>query len=182
MRINKLSFTLLASACLLSACWEKNADTENSIRYDEGGISFDYPGNWEITENVTNEDYQYLFIEAPGDAILKIEIYPEELSGDLSWFVELEIEAFREAVPKIAKLGQHKEEVEIKKTINGRELDGYRYEFDISVLGMDVPHVQEFFTFGSQSHSAYVVTQVASEDLDKVENGFEQVLATFNIE
>lgn len=163
----------------LVGCSENEADIDGKKRYEQDGVSFDFPGNWKITDDVEEGGYRYLFVETPGDAIVKIKIYSNDQSFSLSEFVELDIESLKSEMPYLFKLDEKSEIVKIQKTIGNKTLDGYKFQFNLSVLGINVPHVQEYYMFKSDSESAYILNQVAVEDLDKVEAGFSQILGSF---
>ncbi|WP_394225186.1 hypothetical protein [Pseudoalteromonas spongiae] len=173
---------ILVLLFFISACSEKPADMNNQLKYEKDGLSFSYPANWEVTEDFVNEDVRFVFVESPGDAIIKIEVYPTEQSFELKEFVELDVEALMKEIPSILELDSDNEIKEIKTSINGTEFHGLKYEFNISVVNIDVPHVSESYSFPSHEKVAYLTNQVAKEDLGKVNGGFKQVLATFKIE
>jgi len=154
---------------------------QNQLEYEKDGLSFSYPANWEVTEDTENEDIRFVFVESPGSAIIKIEVYPKEQSFKLKEFVELDVEALIKEIPSILALDGDNKIEKIKTSINGVELNGYKYEFNISVVNIDVPHISEFYSFPSLKKVAYLTNQVATEDLEKVNGGFKQVLATFKL-
>ena len=174
-------FNVLVLMFFISSCSEKEADVEHLLEYEKDGLSFSYPANWEVTEDTESDYFRFVFVESPGNAIVKIEVYPVEDSFDLREFVDLDIEALINEIPSmIAVDGSNKVE-EINTVINGAGFNGYRFDFNISIVNIDVPHVSEFYAFPSLKKVAYVTNQVAIEDLDKVEGGFKQVLATFKL-
>jgi len=170
----------LTFSFLIAACSERPADLETKRIYEKQGLSFSYPGNWEVTEDSVNEGVRFIFIESPGAAITKIEVYPKEESFDLKEFVELDIEAIKDGMPNILDLDDNNAE-EIATSINGIKFDGYKYEFNISIVSIDVPHIAEFYLHSSELKNAYLTSQVAAEDFEKVKEGFGQILSTFNL-
>lgn len=173
---------ILVLLFFISACSEKPADMKNQLEYKKGGMSFSYPANWEVTEDTENEDVRFVFVESPGNAIIKIEVYPKDQSFEIKEFVELDVEALIKEIPSILDLDGENEIKEVKTSINGTEFSGLRYEFNISIVNIDVPHVSESYSFSSHEKVAYLTNQVATEDLEKVNGGFKQVLSTFKIE
>ena len=85
-------------------------------------------------------------------------------------------------MPEIFKLSDKGEIVDSQIPIGNNVLKGYKYEFNLSVLGIDVPHVTEYYMFQSKTESAYISNQVAVEDLSKVTDGFIQILHNFDIQ
>ena len=162
-------------------CSEKRADVDDNERYKRNGISFDYPGNWKVTEDTEIDGFRYLFVETPGDAIVKVEIYANKDSFSLLDFVHLDIESFNSEMKGIFKVGEKSEIAATKKTVGNNVFDGYEQKFDITILGVEVPHIKEFYLLKSDTVSAYIVYQVVTEDLGLVEGGFAQILGSFKV-
>ncbi len=175
--------TLLVSIILvfLFGCGERNADIKNSNSYSKDGVSFEYAGNWKVTEDVEGGGYRYIFVESPGAAISRIEIYPKEASFSLLEFVKLDIEQLKASMPKVFGLSEKDEIRVIKKPFEGKAYTGYEYKFNLSLLGVDVPHISEFYMFQSETEKAYISNQVAVEDLDKVKDGFMLIVKDFEV-
>jgi len=165
----------------ISSCSEKQADIINTKIYEVAHLSFSYPANWEVTEDIENEGVRFLFIESPGDAIIKVEVYDNGESFDLKEFVRLDIDAFKQEVPSILNLAEGKI-TPISRQYNQKEFNGYRYEFNISIANIDIPHVSDFFISVSPKKTAYITNQVAIEDLGKVSSGFKLVLSSFKLQ
>ncbi|WP_444995846.1 hypothetical protein [Aliikangiella sp. IMCC44359] len=176
--INAFAFLLLFF--LVAACSEKKADLEKQKTYEKQGLSFTYPANWKVTEDSVNEGVRFIFIESPGAAITKIEVYPKEESFDLKEFVKLDIDAIKQGMPGIFDLDDNTME-QIETFINGISFGGYKYEYNVSVVNIDIPHISEFYLYSSELKNAYITNQVAVEDFEKVKEGFRLVLSTFNL-
>ena len=181
-----LSYLLIAvlgvARSLLAACYERLADLDKPQTYQQDGISFVYPGNWKVTEDTTIEHARFIFLESTAEAIIKVEIYPIEESYELEEFVELDIESLQAEYPKIFNISNSHSVSPIVTPLSNIDLDGYQYEFTISLLGVDVPHVSNYYQFNSETLSAYVSQQVAVDDLGKVVGGFHLVLDSFKVE
>jgi len=176
----KAKFCLLAFlAYFVSAC-EMNADLSQPEAYSRNGISFSLPGNWSVTEDAEENGFRYLFVETPGDAIIFISTYRKEDAGSLREHVEWTIQNTIDEMP----FGSRTEGTitRTQRVIDQRKFDGYKNEFIASVVGFEVPHVTEFYRFDSETRSAYFLTQVAVEDMDKVSGGFDLVLSTFKLQ
>jgi len=163
----------------LIAC-EKQADLGQPVKYLNNGISFSLPGNWSVTEDSTAGGFRYLFVETPGDAIIFIYIYPKENSPPLREFALWAIESSVQELPLGSRTEGNLQEV--NKIIGGRTYTAYKNEFVVSLLGINVPHITEFYGFQAKTGTAYISSQVATEDLSKVQEGFELVVSTFNIQ
>ncbi len=181
--MSKFEYALFISIALvfMSGCGERRAEIKSSNNYSNNGVSFQYPGSWSVTGDLEDEGYRYIFVESPGDAISKIEIYPKGASFSLLEFVKLDIENLKSNMPKIFSLKGNGEISEAIMSVEGKTIAGYKYMFNLSVLGVNVPHVSEFYMFQSDTESAYINNQVAVEDLDKVKSGFIQIVRSFEV-
>ena len=175
-----LKHSILAIAlCLVSAC-EREADLDNLAEYSNGDMKFTMPGNWAVTEDVEEDGFRYLFIETSGDAIVVITAYPLEDSIPLRDYVDWTIESSVEEFP----IGSRDagSVMEIRKPVADRVYGGFRNEFVVTLAGIEVPHTATYFGFATKRRAAYISTQVATEDLDKVDRGFDLVISTFELQ
>lgn len=172
---------LLTIIITLASCTEHQADIENVKQYENNGITFEYPGNWEVSEDIEESGFRYLFVEAPREAILKIEIYPKKESFTLLEFIDLDIKGFESEVPTGFTISDKSAITKTQKLVSGKLSTGYKYSFNLSALGTDVPHVQEYYMLNTDSKSVYVMTNVADEDLHLEETGFELILKTIKL-
>jgi len=174
------NYIALSLFCILTFGCERQADLTNVKKYAKDGVSFSIPGNWKVTEDINNHGFRYLFVETSGNAIITVNIYPKEHSISFQKYVEKIIEGSIKEFP----LGTRTKGTvsELASSFEGRTLHGYKNEFVVSLAGVNVPHEQVFYSFNSDLQIAYVSSQVATEDLSKVKNGFELVLSTFGIQ
>jgi hypothetical protein len=163
----------------LGAC-EKQADLNNIEQYTKDGVSFSIPGNWSVTEDIEEDGFRYVFVETSGDAIVTVNTYLKEKSFPLREYVEWTIESSTNEMP----VGSRNEGTisEIQTLIDEQTFQGYKNQFVVSLAGIEVPHIAEFYAKGSNSKIAYISSQVANEDLSKVQKGFELILSTFSIQ
>lgn len=177
--IHRLKYVaVLLSLLMLLGCGEKKADTTHPVLYSKDGVSFNMPGNWQVTEDEQEEDIRYLFIETPGDALMVIHVFgatneAPRLEEYTEFFIRESMNNMPIASRDMGATGA------ISKILNDQEFTGFRNEFTASFLGQQVPHTVEFFSVNTEARIAYLTTQVATEDLEKVEKGFEQILASF---
>lgn len=181
-----LSYLLVAilgaALSVLPACSERLADLDKPKTYQQDGVSFVYPGNWKVTEDTTIENARFIFLESTAEAIIKVEIYPFDESYELEEFVELDIESLNEEYPKMFNISNSHAVSPTVTSLANVDLEGFKYEFTISLLGVDVPHVSSYYQFNSETQAAYISQQVSVEDLGKVVGGFHLVLESFKIE
>ena len=165
---------------LLCAC-ENNADLKNTKDYAKDGLTFTMPGNWNVTEDSDAEGYRYLIVETPGDAILTVNIFPKDesslhLKEYVDWFIEETINNF--------PIGSRDEGImtKISYSDGDKQFNGFKNEFTVSLVGVDIPHIAMFSTKESNLKIAYIHSQVAVEDLAKTEQGFELIQSSFMLE
>jgi hypothetical protein len=59
----------LSFLSLFTGCGETQADLSTPKTHKSGAVTFDYPKNWRITEDLVTPEIHYLFVETPGDAL-----------------------------------------------------------------------------------------------------------------
>jgi hypothetical protein len=169
---------LLLSIFLLfwcfSGCFEQAADISIPKDYDSNQISFKYPKNWEITQDYYTPAVHNLFVETAGDALVILQSYQSDLAEDLESFSKSFSASSRTDNPiGEASLG-HKFENIPKEA-------GYewiREQFEISLLGVSVPHRRIYGTKKIADRQIFLIFQVATEDYSKAEPGFRLIRDT----
>jgi len=173
-------FALYALALFgLFGC-ERVADISSPIKYENEGISFSYPRNWKVTEDVRRQDFRYIFIESPGDAIFIVQIYSRNDAVSFNEFVRW----FSSQSKKETPVGKMEDNTfsTVEKTTHGEGVKGVKENFSMTLLGTQVPHIREYYTIDSNDEVAFLVGQAATEDLSKTEPGFDLILSSFVIE
>lgn len=175
-----LSFATLALLFVFSAC-EPAADISSPQKYAKDGLSFTYPGNWNITEDSVEDEVRTLFVETPGDAIFIVQVFAATDAVDTETLARTysdEITAalpIGKASPGVFKPLQHKYK-------DGRVLDGVQENQMMEFLGEKVPHTRAYFQVTSQTRSAMLLCQVATEDLAKARPGCDQIIESFKLD
>ena len=156
---------------------EKKADISSPKFYEKNKVSFSYPKNWRITEDVEETEMRYIFIETPGDAIFIIQIYSKEEALSLSEYAEWSSEEARKQTP----LGMRPKGKfsEIEKKFQSKKLKGIREYMNIIVLSESVPHITDYYKVEYGDKAVFLICQVAVEDLKMVKPGFEIILKSF---
>ena len=120
---------------------EEEADLANPKTHRSEGLSFAYPGNWEIDAHQNTGPY-IPFSRIPlGDAIVILQIYPIEIANDLKTFAR----EFSENAAFSSALGSVQDSVLTELPSQG----GYawmREEFDIEVALLLRPFPISVFT------------------------------------
>jgi len=165
---------ILALALMLVGCGESEADVGNPQHYSKDGVEFDYPGNWEVTDDAQNAEGRYLLIESPGDALMMIHIY----SGSDA----LGIQAFASNFAKLAEENTPIGDVTASTFSNVTHSGGYEElteQMSITVLGETVPLTRTYRRKAIGSNVCVLVGHVVDEDRSLVVGGFEQVFSSF---
>ncbi|MEM7152582.1 MAG: hypothetical protein AAF799_07060 [Myxococcota bacterium] len=165
---------------------EPDADVEHPKSFSHSGLSFSYPGNWEVeAEQETIEDIGVttLTVESSGSALLMIvqyqpsgefgEDYAEEFLDD----VVKEMAATADGAFTVKSLGVQ----DATRTLFGREVRGRQKALSTSMLGEKVPHTQRAFVVDLEDRSVVTYSQIADEDAKKARPGFELVLDSLAI-
>jgi hypothetical protein len=179
MKIKRILFALLFLVPLL-AC-EKNAEISTPKKYNKEGISFNYPSNWEITEDAFSDGVYQISVETPGNAIFLMMIYKETNAVvPLDKFSKL----FSEAFAEVLFLGKSSTSsftpvTRVKKQWNSA---GIREKFDISILKLVIPYEREFHSIKKSGKVGYLISQAEVEEMPHVEPGFNLIRETFLIE
>ena len=172
--MNALKFVFSAAiTTLLASCGEPPADLSKKETYSSNGLTFQYPGNWEVTEDETVLEFRYIFVETPGDALVILQSYPKDLSEDLEAFAKDFSATAAEETPMADVITRS---MEAKP-----EADGFQWmmeKVDITLLGETIPHVRYYATKPIGDRQIYLIQQVSTEDLNKVKQGFELVQKT----
>jgi len=169
---------ILMVAITLWGC-ERGADVSSPAQYNKSGISFSYPGNWEVVEDVEESDFRYLTVESPGDAIFIIAVYQKQDALPLKDYVKEFSAMTREEMP-IGDIGESSF-ASINKLAVPNSKEGIQEKVPMRLLGVEVPHVREYYLVESGDKVAFLISQVATEDLGHVEPGFKLIFDKFKI-
>jgi hypothetical protein len=175
---------------LLVAACETTPDLAHPKSYAKDGISFQHPGNWLVSEDVTTAGvytYRYLFVESPGSALVAASIYTPPSDESVEEFA---VEFRRRLIQGIddralleASRSSTRSEVgvPVRAVVMGAARDGVEHALAASALGEVVPHRFRAFKVELRSTTIFLVVQAASEDWPLVAPGFDLVLATFEV-
>ena len=176
---NTVKIFALASILIFTTSCQQAADISNPVSYDKAGIKFDYPGNWNITEDDQLEDVRFVILESPGDGIFIIQVYLAEdavlIREYVDWFTEA---AIKETPIFERTVGDY---TKIEETIDGEIVSGLRQKFSINVFKLAVPHVSEYYRLEKNNKVAFLISQAAEEDLGYEAAGFELIIKTFKL-
>ena len=155
---------------------EETADITSPATYQKGTLSFSYPGNWKITEDIEEGFSHHVAIESPGNAIFIIQIFPALDAIPLQQFAEQFSELTQQkGLPRIS----NRVFSEVKESINSINNYSIQENFSLKVSGGQAPHIRRYYSVINDEKTAYLISQAATEDLPKVDEGFSLTLKTF---
>ena len=169
---------LLLSIFLLfwcfAGCFEQPVDISIPKGYDSNQISFKYPKNWEITQDYYTPAVHNLFVETAGDALVILQSYQPDLAEDLESFSKSFAESSRTDTP----IGEASLGHEFENIPKEAGYEWIREQFEISLLGVSVPHRRIYGTKKIADRQIFLIFQVATEDYSKTEPGFRLIRET----
>ena len=186
----------LLLAPILAGC-ETAPELRHPQSYSKDGISFRYPSNWSVSEDVETpgaSGYRYLFIDSPGSATVIVQHYQpgtaqsveaqsvEEFAGNFHRKLIETVGDVARVGPLKPFSGQAGTSAPVRAVVAGVPRGGIEYSFSISGAGQQVPHKFRAFKVESASATTFLVAQAATEDWDLVAPGFDLVLGSFEVE
>ena len=174
--MKRFAAAVWASLCIGLAACEKAADISSPLVYDTDGVSFSYPGNWQVTEDTTEQGFRYVFVESPGDAIFIIQLYQNNFDLSLRQFAEDFSSGARNELTIIGISDSTFESIE-KAGFSA----AIRERVSLNWAGESIPHIRDYYMREAGPLIVYVIAQVATEDLAMVEPGFDLILASFRV-
>lgn len=150
-------------------CGEPDADLNNTKSYNKNGISFKYPGNWSLSDELTG-DILSIYLETPGDTVVIIQNYPIDYSMNLKDFSD----DFRKSMSENLPIGKISSQTTL--STSDTMVDE---EFSISLAGETIPHRRKFLVKDSDKSNCFLIYQVPKEDYEKSQIGFEFIHSSF---
>lgn len=178
--------TLLIIMTVLSLAFPTLAEPSPALKnpqlYNQKGLSFSHPGNWKVTEDSADEGIRTIFVEDEGDAIYAIQIFEKGVaSADLQEFARAFSSTAAKELPNGMTVSPSKFQ-KITGVVNGQSLNGIGEKFAIIYLGVETPHVREYYLVKSDTHSSFLTSQVAAEDEKEANPAFALMNRTFQFQ
>ena len=173
------AFISILLAILIGSGFISSIAFAESKLYTAEDIEFIYPDDWKITEEESSEELHYIFVEHTGNTLLIIQVYSKEYAIPLEDYVEW----FSSEADENTAIGSMDKNTfsYIEKPTKPGPSQGIREEFSISFLGMDIPHVREYFLLEGEKGIAYLVFQAPDYEFVTSEAGFNKILAQTSI-
>ena len=177
LAVNRVALIALVLALVLTGCGERKAEVSKPTKFVHGRVSFDYPGNWEVTTDEVVDDFHVFMLETPGEAFVYLTAFEVE-EGEASLRDEAK-EFSKELELDVALVKSGESTMADEEARNGFERIRERMTF--SVLGEKI--VQERLHAGKTIAGlrVYLVVHAVGEDFAKVEPGFDLILDTFEV-
>jgi len=157
-----------------------------SQKFDVGGLSFEYPKEWEVSDDETQETVRYIFIQGPKDSVSIIQQYPLDTAPSLEEFSNSYSEE-TQVIP-IALAGDAAEAsptvvAQPEFMIINRDLEGKSYEWVVervpgTIAGVQTSDYREYFRKDSEKFATFLINQVSNDVISEVEGSFELIFKT----
>lgn len=173
-----LFFVLIATFAPNVFSSETTAQIDNPKSYNKGGVTFNYPGNWTVTEDgLADESVRYLFLETAGDNFVSIQVYQATEAVELLEYAQWYASSHAEEIP-IGSYGASR--------FSGiEEIDGNEVlteQLEMTVLGESTPYTRIYSRKHIGNAIAFISLQVISEEQQMVMGGYEQIVESFSYE
>ena len=171
----KALFITLFLLLTLTAC-ERKPDLESPKYYEEHGINFKYPGNWNISDDAKNGDVHYLIVNSTGDAVFMIHTFKTPKAPKLEAFAE----TLSSSIAKEMPFGEMKTE-SMKPANKTEEETWVKEKLSVNLLGQSLPHIREYRTVKALKRTAFLTSQTSEENEATVKSGFKLIIQSFSV-
>ncbi len=158
----------------LAGCGEVKPDLQHPVLFEKDGLSFQYPGNWRVSEGLHAFGVHYQVVESPAEAIVIVHVFSDEPDKDLMKYAKGFSDDASEETP-VGSIGPSK----FGPVTKDGAYDSVTEHFEISLLGQTVPHVRVYKRKIVGNDVCFLVGQVAVEDHEKVKPGFALIFKSF---
>ena len=165
-----LLLPLLSCLFWIIGCGEPEPDISSPQTHTSGSITFNYPKNWNITQDSVMPGIQNLFIETPGDALVILQVYSLRELDDLATFSK----SFSDSASQEIPVGEMSNST-FKDMPNEGGYERIVEDFEISILGESIPSRRLYMSKEVAGGKALMILQVATEDFTKVKVGFDLI-------
>lgn len=149
--------------------------------YDKDGLRFSYPDNWKVTEDeVLENGLRYVNVEDDDNTVFILSMFTAEDPMDLDEYAENIATGMPEEV-SIGKLSEVKKEIAIRM-IAGKNTQGIRHKFSISILGEVAPHTRDFFRIDGATYAPIIMIQAPDEDWNAANKEFQVIFDSLKFE
>ena len=151
----------------LTGCLEEVADLSEPKSYDANQITFQYPKNWQITDDSFSPALHNVFIQSNGEAIVIVQSYQSDIAEDLETFSK----NFSESAKSETELGKISDS-KIEAIPENSGFESMQEKWELTILGVSVPFQRIYGTKKIADRQVFIIFQVAEEDYSKAVPGF----------
>ena len=175
------AFVIVASVLLLSACESKPfADLSQPSSFARHGVTFDYPGNWELTETDAGAKdgakLHVMTMRTPSGAFMTIQSFEERMKLRVEdWAERLGQDYERRFAARSQVLEPGAREA-AQRDFMGETRDGLRQAFTVIDGERSASLSAELFVAEFPGGTSTVLIQGSAEDFEKGRAGFDFVL------
>ena len=172
----------IATSCSLFIEPAPNVDQPKT--YSDHGVTYDYPGNWKVSEESMNEggtEITTITVESPGSTIAIVQVFDSPIDIEMDMLVDEFQKGMSSALS--AQFGgivtvEQRDRVPTERNILGGSREGRKARFDVAILGEKVPHTVDLYGMKLTERTIALYLQAPDEDVEKVKPGFDLVLDT----
>jgi hypothetical protein len=182
--------TCLAALALWAACAACSSPVVK--QYQKDGVQFSYYSNWKIAKDApiaAKPDIRSIQIEGPSNAVISLICEPVSSAQSLEQFAEAVASRRGGAIEAKLSIGGIQTAQVSKGTSNpttgkvaGRDREGILQEFNIDMLGQQVPHQAHFYLVEGSKYKIMIMSQVSNRHADKTQSGSDLILSTLAID
>ena len=177
-RLSALSLTVLIS--FWGGCFDQTfdlteaADLTDPQVYNSNQIFFKYPKNWEISVDSPTNTFHNLFVETQDEAMVVYQSYSSVMAENLTTFSKNFSENMAETKIPLGEISQS----ELKTIPKEAGFEGIEETFNISIMGISVPHKRIFLSKKIADRQVFLIYQTPIEDHPQTEAGFNLIRDT----
>ena len=177
-RLYALCFTPLIS--FWSGCLDETfdlteaADLTDPQEYNSNQIFFKYPKNWEISADSNTTAFHNIYMQTQGEAMVIYQSYPSDVAESLTTFSKDFSEKMTQTEIPLGEISKS----ELKAIPKVAGFEGIEETFDISIIGISVPHKRIFLSKKITDRQVFLIYQAAIEDHPQTESGFNLIRDT----
>lgn len=165
-------FVVLFALLLIVACGDK-AKLDKPKTYHKGKISFSYPSNWDIDQEVVESDIHYVVLTTPGQGLFVVQAHISDFAMSLEDFSQWFSEEARAALPLLTRSEGVFEPIE---SLPSDELSsGVLEKFTIGLFGQEVPHKAHYYLAQGEKLDAFIITQYRTDIEGELALGYEHI-------
>lgn len=177
-KLSALCLTLLIS--FWGGCYDETfnlteaADLTEPKEYNSNQISFKYPKNWEISADSNTTAFHNIYMQTQGEAIVIYQSYPSDVAESLTTFSKDFSKKMTQTEIPMGEISQS----ELKTIPKVAGFEGIEETFDISIIGISVPHKRIFLSKKIADRQVFLIFQAAIEDQPQTLSGFNLIRDT----